>query len=638
MFRILLILAILLGGLVVPVAMPESVQADPDTVYLWPDGDTTSEFSTSPGQAAGNHYLNINQAACGVGSYVYTNQWSAGWTINDVYTIEDFNVANNGINSITVGWGGWQSGGVEGTGSSRIYVNGVGGGCNHTVGAVWCTATYATNPATGLAWTDSELDDLTVDLQMRSVNPGVEARCYCLRVTVDYDPATVPTVTTSAADNISHSGTQCWADFHGNITDRGGEDVLCRGFVWDTVSHDPLASDNVTPPNGYSDNISYYTAGDWGTGVFSHPEGLNCCGTYYYRAFAGNSLGWDYGEEQTFKVMCNPDIDSQAASYVQGTTARLNSLIISDGEQACDVRFCYGTSMAACTDDALACGFCCNCSTYDTTTAWVNDTYITGQTPYVDLTSLDLGTTYYFCTQIRNDMSSWYGGELSFATETGINMPTDFQGIPTPTEISLAWVKSAGSTNVLVRYKLGDYPDSLTDGELVYFDTMNSVVHDSESSMALALHDGLTPGTIYFYRAWGESGGTYSSDNATLMMTTLAIAPGGDAFPTPATPSQWFQAPDYTNMRYMPFYPIVNFAADQFGMPYATIWYMLALAVCAGAGIVFYSGFGNHNLVLSIFVVGVMIMLGSFLELIPMWHMIVFGVLAAVGIFVGERR
>ena len=250
-----------------------------------------------------------------------------------------------------------------------------------------------------------------------------------------------------------------------------------------------------------------------------------------------------------------------------------------------------------------------------------------------------VGTPYYFCVQIRNDVSCRCGGELSFTTETGINMPTDFQGIPTPTEISLAWVKSPGSTNVLVRYKLGDYPNSLLDGKLVYFDTMNSVLHDSESSMALGLHEGLTPGTTYFYRAWGESGGTYSGDNVTLMITTLAIGPGGDTFPTPATPSQWFQAPDYTNMRYMPFYPIVNFAADQFAVPYATMWYMLALSFCAAGGIAFYSFFGrNQNLILSIFVVGVLIMLMAFLKLLPMWHIIVFGVFAGVGIFVGERR
>ena len=645
MIRVLLILAILLGGLVVPVAMPEPVQADPDTITLWPDGDIETHLSTS---GCVNHYDCIDADDCNYTKYVY---WDMDTEQFDKYSFQDFNATHKKINSITVHWNLWSFS----TGSSQ-YCRAkvcIDGACSNYISGnilleyLTGSVTWATNPLTGLAWTDSEIDDLWVSLYLKDQSSGGHPRSGCLYVVVDYDPATEPTVTTGTADNISYSGGQCWADFHGNITDTGGDNVTCRGLVWDTVSHDPLVSDNVTPPNGYSDNITHCIAGDWGTGVFSHTANLACCDTYYYRPFAGNSMGWDYGEEQTFNTMCDPDIDNKATSYIQATTARLNSLVIYDGEQPCDVRFCYGTSSGNCTDDALGCPtVSCNCTSYDTTTAWVLDTYTTGQTPYVDLTGLTTGTTYYYCVQIRNDMSCRCGGELSFTTETGVVPPSDFQGIPyhrlTPDleipvcSIGLSWVKESGSTNTLIRYKLGSYPTSLTDGILVYFDDLTSVIHNSESAMTLALHEGLTPGTTYYYRVWGESGGVYSADNVTLIITTLAESEGGDALPVPTTPTGWFSTPDETVWSAFPLYGVFNFFADSFEIPRPTFWYLLAigLIVLAGAGIYRVS----DKLLIATITVSFLLVIGSLMKLLPMWHVAPAIILAVAGIIVGERR
>ncbi|GAH83632.1 unnamed protein product, partial [marine sediment metagenome] len=232
--------------------------------------------------------------------------------------------------------------------------------------------------------------------------------------------------------------------------------------------------------------------------------------------------------------------------------------------------------------------------------AWVLDTYETGQTPFVNLVGLTPGTPYYYCVQIRNDVSCRCGGELSFTTETGIDAPSDFQGIPynrrspdleVPVcSIGLSWVKEGGSTNTLIRYKLGSYSTSIVDGTLVYFDSLTSIIHNSEADMTLGGQAGLKPGTTIFYRAWGESGGTYTADNATvtLMITTLAELEGGDALPVPTTPTGWFAAPDETLWAAFPLYGVFNFFADSFEIPRPTFWYLFAILGIVGAGVGIY--------------------------------------------------
>ena len=68
------------------------------------------------------------------------------------------------------------------------------------------------------------------------------------------------------------------------------------------------------------------------------------------------------------------------------------------------------------------------------------------------------------------------------------------------------------------------------------------------------------------------------------------------------------------------------------------MWYLLALNICVAVGILFYSGVGNHNLLLSVIAVFFTMAMLVIMKLIPGWHLIPMGVMIAVGIFVGERR
>ena len=95
--------------------------------------------------------------------------------------------------------------------------------------------------------------------------------------------ATAPTVSSSAATSISATG----ATLNGNVTSDGGATVTERGFVYNTSSPVTI-NDNKTIVSGttgaFSNNVSSLTTG----------------ATYYFRAYASNSVGVTLSSEQNF--------------------------------------------------------------------------------------------------------------------------------------------------------------------------------------------------------------------------------------------------------------------------------------------------------------------------------------------------
>ena len=97
---------------------------------------------------------------------------------------------------------------------------------------------------------------------------------------------TLPIVTTTATSNFRDS----FASSGGNVLSDGGATVSARGVCWST-SHNPTISDNHTT-NGIS------------TGSFtSSITGLMASTTYYVRAYATNSVGTAYGNEDTITTI-----------------------------------------------------------------------------------------------------------------------------------------------------------------------------------------------------------------------------------------------------------------------------------------------------------------------------------------------
>jgi len=117
-----------------------------------------------------------------------------------------------------------------------------------------------------------------------------------LYVQADATPVGPPDVNTSGASDIGLTT----VTLNGEVTSLEDGSITERGFVWDTTSSGHPG--NVAPASsGYA---SYWTeAGSWGIGTFSH--GLTSLvegETYYCRAAAQNSVGWEYGSEVSFTL------------------------------------------------------------------------------------------------------------------------------------------------------------------------------------------------------------------------------------------------------------------------------------------------------------------------------------------------
>ena len=96
-----------------------------------------------------------------------------------------------------------------------------------------------------------------------------------------------PTVQTNAATSISTTG----ATLNGNVTTDGGATVTARGFVYGTSAS----------------NLSQNVQSGTGTGSFTKSlTGLSHSTTYYYKAYATNAIGTNYGEVKQFTTSSYP--------------------------------------------------------------------------------------------------------------------------------------------------------------------------------------------------------------------------------------------------------------------------------------------------------------------------------------------
>lgn len=138
-----------------------------------------------------------------------------------------------------------------------------------------------TSDGTGTGSFTSTLTGLTgnTTYYLRSFATNSAGTQYGNQITFKTGPA-IPSLTTEIVSSVSF--TSCSSG--GNITSDGGAPVTVRGVCWST-SENPTTSGNKTE-NGT------------GTGVFEISiSGLTAGTTYYFRAYATNSAGTQYGNQ-----------------------------------------------------------------------------------------------------------------------------------------------------------------------------------------------------------------------------------------------------------------------------------------------------------------------------------------------------
>lgn len=200
------------------------------------------------------------------------------------------------------------------------------------------------------------------------------------------DKKNTPTVTTTQVYNIKETSASCG----GNVTSDGGAAVTAKGVCW-SLSQNPTINDNKTN-NGS------------GTGSFtSNITGLTNSTTYYVRAYATNSEGTSYGEQQSFTTTDHvekPTVATGEISDITQNSAICGGEVVSDGGASVTAKgICWSTSQNPTinsnkTDEGPGAG--------DFTS---------------EITGLNHNTKYYARAYATNSEGTSYGSVESFTTE-----------------------------------------------------------------------------------------------------------------------------------------------------------------------------------------------------------------------------
>jgi uncharacterized protein (TIGR02145 family) len=210
----------------------------------------------------------------------------------------------------------------------------------------------------------------------------------------------LPAVTTDEVTEI----TQTYATSGGTVMDDGGADVMDSGVCWSTTENPAI-----------SDNKASCCAG---TGSFIIRLTKLSAGTkYYVRAYATNSAGTGYGNQETFTTggITLPSVLTTSVSGIDLTWATSGGLVYDfGGGKVSEKGVCWSRSHSP--------------TILDNKTV---DDFITyySYVPYPPwrftskLTGLEPRTQYYVRAYATNEAGTSYGTEISFTTQS-VNHPT----------------------------------------------------------------------------------------------------------------------------------------------------------------------------------------------------------------------
>ena len=193
----------------------------------------------------------------------------------------------------------------------------------------------------------------------------------------------MPTVVTGEVTNI----TATTADCLGDVTSDGGSSVTDRGVCWSTSENPTTSNSKTTDGTG----LGTYT---------SNITGLSPYITYYVRAYATNTKGTAYGEQEVFTTNQGmPTVVTGEVTNITTTTATCAGNVTSDGGAAIIARgVCWSTKENPTIDN--------NKTSNGTGTG----------TFASNLTSLSPYTTYYVRAYATNSEGTAYGEEKTFTT------------------------------------------------------------------------------------------------------------------------------------------------------------------------------------------------------------------------------
>lgn len=309
--------------------------------------------------------------------------------------------------------------------------------------------------------------------------------------------ATVPIISSTTAAN---SITATTANTGGTITNSGASTITSRGVCYSSSVSSPTIADTKTN-NGA------------GIGSFtSSLTGLKANTLYYIRAYATNGIGTAYGDIKSFSTTTATipfGITTTASSFVTQTTAISGGNTTNDGGSAI-------TSRGVCWSNTTSAPTITNSKTIDGTGIGAFTSSIT---------SLNPGTTYYVRAYATNSVGTAYGSVISFRT-VAATIPT---GISTNSLSSITQTTASSGGNIST-----DGGASITSRGVCWSNKTSSptiantkTIDGTGIGTFTSSITNLTPGTIYYVRAYATNSVGTAYGNVTSFTSSAATIPTG---------------------------------------------------------------------------------------------------------------
>jgi hypothetical protein len=250
----------------------------------------------------------------------------------------------------------------------------------------------------------------------------------------------------------------------------------------------------------YPTSTSDGSAGYSGSGTSCTISSLSPSTVYYFVAWSSKTAGgYTQNSSSSAQVsqatVATPTIATGSTTNIADTSATCGGNITSTGGVNATSRGIY----------------------YGTTTGYGSTKNESGSfgigTFPENLTGLSAGTLYHYQAFATNNGGTGTGSDATFLTLP--DAPTGFiVTAETTTSVSLSWAMGTGADTTIVRYKIGSYPTSTSDGTAGY----------SGSGISCTISS-LSPSTVYYFAAWSSktAGGYIQYSNLSAQVSQTSV-------------------------------------------------------------------------------------------------------------------
>jgi len=310
---------------------------------------------------------------------------------------------------------------------------------------------------------------------------------YGNNITFQTSVPSVPSLTTRELLNITNTT----ATGGGSITNDGGSSITAKGICWGTSPNPTTIDSKTTDGTGTTTFTSFIT-------------GLSASVTYYVRAYATNSTGTGYGNQQSFTTSSTsntlPVVTSTSVTGLTTIQAIFNAEVNNQGGGTVTERGAVWNTSGNPTVNSNRISSGSGTGIYATT-----------------ITGLSGGSNYYVRAYALNSYGISYGLEIPFSTLQGLPMVLiSSVSVQTTGAVVEGNVTDAGGQSIIERGVVWN-----TTGTPTTLD--NKIANGNSLGTYTTQISGLTLGSTYFIRTYAtNTSGTAYSNTRTI---TTALPP-----------------------------------------------------------------------------------------------------------------